>query len=819
MKKLTLLSIALLMGVSVWADDVINVSVYDDCSKNGYQTDIRPTGFENGYEWVNLGLPSGIKWASCNVGAETPEGYGNYYAWGEVTTKEIYSWSTYKYVNGISALTKYCNDSTYGYNGFIDSKIILDLEDDAAHVNWGGAWCMPTDAEWSELLSNCTWTWITQNNVNGFLVKSNTNSNSIFLPAAGFRLSEKLNRAGECGYYLSSSLDEDGLHGAFCFYFDSSRHQCSVSTDRSTGFPVRPICQTSSNATSLNDFVTLTFYADGCEEANIITAYEGQKVNVTAVPNEHRHFVRWSDGNTDNPRFVTVTTDTTLTAEFEYDPYLTLIADEKGSVIGTGYFKSNSSCEISATANYGYHFTQWSDGNTDNPRTIVLTCDTTFTAEFGFNQYTISAEVNDAERGSIDGATTIDYLDSVTLSATSNYGYHFAQWNDGNTDNPRKVRVIGNETYTAVFEKNSYTITTIANGVQGSVSVPSQAEYLDQVTLTPNAKVGYHFTQWSDGNTDNPRLVTITKDTTFTAEFAQNFSGQCGDSLYWSYAGHTLTISGTGAMYKYYITTVPWLLFRDTTTEVILERGITYIGTWAFNDFVKLNSIELPNTLTSIGASAFAGCLKLLKVYSYAVNPPVAENNSIFANYNVYLYVPCDNLFDYQTDVIFGSFKYIQCIGAENTTTTNAVTVTPSDNEAVFVWPADGSADTYNLQISKDGAVFCTLIFNANGQLSSIAFAPSHDRQKHRTAEQTSNGFRFTVTGLSESTHYTFDMAVKDATDATLQTYTGEFNTTSSSTAVDNTFIDSTPTKVLRDGQVLILRGNKTYTVTGVEVK
>ncbi len=414
----------------------------------------------------------------------------------------------------------------------------------------------------------------------------------------------------------------------------------------------------------------------------MIKGNKEMQVNVTAVPKENRHFVKWSDGNTDNPRLVTVTTDSTLTAEFADDPYLTLLFDGKGTVSGAGYFKPDTSCKISASADFGYHFTQW-----------------------------------------------------------------------------------------------------------------------------------------SDGNTDNPRLVTITKDTTFTAEFAQNFSGQCGDSLYWSYAGHTLTISGTGAMYKYYITTVPWLLFRDTTTEVILERGITYIGTWAFNDFVKLNKIELPNTLTSIGASAFAGCLKLLEVYSYAVNPPVAENNSIFANYNVYLYVPCDNLFDYQTDVAFGSFKYIQCIGAENTTATNAVTVTPSDNEAVFVWPADGSADTYNLQISKDGAVFCTLIFNANGQLSSIAFAPSHDGQSRHVAEQTSNGFRFTVTGLSESTHYTFDMAVKDAKEATLQTYSGEFKTTSSNTAVDNTSLDSTPTKVLRDGQVLILRGNKTYTVTGVEVK
>ena len=131
------------------------------------------------------------------------------------------------------------------------------------------------------------------------------------------------------------------------------------------------------------NYLTLTLYADGCESANVIKCNSGQQINVSAIPeNEHRHFVRWSDGNTDNPRLVTVTKDITLTAEFADDPILTLVSsdDSRGYVYGGGQFKPNSSCGISATAKYGYHFTQWSDGNTDNPREIVLTCDTTFTA-------------------------------------------------------------------------------------------------------------------------------------------------------------------------------------------------------------------------------------------------------------------------------------------------------------------------------------------------------------------------------------------------------------------------------------------------------
>ena len=122
-----------------FAQDPAAVSVYEDCSKSGKTYDFRPV------QAVDLGLPSGLKWASCNIGATTPEEYGYYYAWGETTTKADYSWETYKYANGAkNKLTKYCTDASYGDNGFADNKTTLDLEDDAAHVKWGGSWRMPT---------------------------------------------------------------------------------------------------------------------------------------------------------------------------------------------------------------------------------------------------------------------------------------------------------------------------------------------------------------------------------------------------------------------------------------------------------------------------------------------------------------------------------------------------------------------------------------------------------------------------------------------------------------------------------------------------
>ena len=238
--KLLSLCLVLLMGVSAWADDVWNYNVYDDCSKNGYKGGYVPAPAD--VQAVDLGLPSGIKWASCNVGAEKPEDYGNYYAWGEVLPKENYSEGTYKYANGASGkFTKYCNDATYGYGGFTDNKTTLDPLDDAAYFNWGGSWRMPTDAEWQELQDYCTWTWTTQNGINGYQVASKTNSNSIFLPAAGYRGVPNLS-VGYLGCYWSSSLYEDGPYDAWALSSNSDRVYRSRGGGRGSGQSVRPVC-------------------------------------------------------------------------------------------------------------------------------------------------------------------------------------------------------------------------------------------------------------------------------------------------------------------------------------------------------------------------------------------------------------------------------------------------------------------------------------------------------------------------------------------------------------------------------------------------
>lgn len=209
------------------------------------------TGTENGYEWVDLGLPSGLKWATCNVGATKPEEYGNYYAWGEVEPKSTYSWSTYKWMTtGMSSwsdINKYtsADNKTSGvwydyYGNFIgDNKTVLDLEDDAAAVNMGGSWRMPTYDELKELKNECKWTWSSQSH--GYNVKG-PNGNFIFLPTAGYCDSSDLYGAGSPGDYWSSSLDTDDSGDACRLGFNMDNVYWS-SKYRYCGRSVRGVCE------------------------------------------------------------------------------------------------------------------------------------------------------------------------------------------------------------------------------------------------------------------------------------------------------------------------------------------------------------------------------------------------------------------------------------------------------------------------------------------------------------------------------------------------------------------------------------------------
>ena len=203
-----------------------------------------------GAEAVDLGLPSGTKWANMNVGASKSEDYGLYFAWGETvgygsdtSDGHNFYWTSYKWCNGSeNTLTKYCTDSSYGT---VDNKTVLDLEDDAAYVNWGSDWRMPTNAEIGELLDNTTHEWTTVNGIDGRKFTSKTNGNSIFLPAAGHRWRDSFSIdswGGHGGYWPSSSLclSEPSYVVWFLFHSDNANNDAN-SFPRCWGLTVRPV--------------------------------------------------------------------------------------------------------------------------------------------------------------------------------------------------------------------------------------------------------------------------------------------------------------------------------------------------------------------------------------------------------------------------------------------------------------------------------------------------------------------------------------------------------------------------------------------------
>ena len=214
-------------------------ALFVSCSDNNEYEDKNDNLVIN-HEYVDLGLPSGIKWATCNVGATKPEEYGGYYAWGETEEKVNYDWSSYKWCNGNAySMTKYCTDNNYGA---VDNSSILDLEDDVAHLKWGGSWRMPTGSELEELYENCDWQWTTFNDVYGYLGKG-PNGNCIFLPAAGSYSYISIDGMGCYGIYWASLLDDDSNNGAWALYFGADDWDFDENNYRYNGRSIRPVCE------------------------------------------------------------------------------------------------------------------------------------------------------------------------------------------------------------------------------------------------------------------------------------------------------------------------------------------------------------------------------------------------------------------------------------------------------------------------------------------------------------------------------------------------------------------------------------------------
>lgn len=330
---------------------------------------------------------------------------------------------------------------------------------------------------------------------------------------------------------------------------------------------------------------------------------------LTAVPNYGYHFTQWSDAVTDNPRTVTVLNNATYTAQFEINSYIITVQSSNpaiGTTIGSGSYNYLTPVNITALPNVGYHFTQWSDGNTTNPRLISVTANATYTAQFAINSYAVGVTSNNSTMGSVSGSGTYNHNSTATLTATPYYGYHFVQWQDGNTDNPRTVIVTDSAQYTAQFAYNSYLITTLSNNISRGTTMGSGSyNFLSQAEITAVPMPHYHFTQWSDGVIDNPRTITVTQDSTFTAYFDINqfslildvndtsLGHVSGSGIYNDMS--QVTISATAAQHCHFVqwsdgnTTNPRLLTLtcDTMFTALFERDQQYQIVVTANDSTR----------------------------------------------------------------------------------------------------------------------------------------------------------------------------------------------------------------------------------------
>lgn len=235
-------------------------------------------------------------------------------------------------------------------------------------------------------------------------------------------------------------------------------------------------------------------------------------------------FNNWTDGNTSNPRTLWLSQDTAFTACFRKYLSVSIVSSDesKGHVLDTAsVYTYGKVLTVNAIPNYGYHFVGWSDSNNDNPRTLILTQDTTIHAIFEINEYNISLSANNSVRGSVTGDGRFNYNTTNTITANANPNYLFAYWSDGVADNPRQLHLTKDTTLTAIFVKE-YNDLQVSSDISefGSVNGSGTIYYGTSTEISATATAHYHFVSWNDGNRQNPRTVQVISDTAFVATFA-----------------------------------------------------------------------------------------------------------------------------------------------------------------------------------------------------------------------------------------------------------------------------------------------------------
>jgi len=382
-----------LVGRSGW----LNLPTED--SHNGWAMGVAPSGVVDGHQWINLGLSSGILWAASNVGAVSSEAQGNYYAWGEVKTKSTYSLENYKYYNASSsAYTKY--NST-------DEKTLLDPADDAAYVNWGKHWLMPSQAQFQELYDECEWTWTTQNGVNGYKVQSKSNENSIFFPA--------VNSTGSyTTLYWSRSIDNTSV--AF-LWFDDTEALTGAYQYRQNAALVRPIYNQEKSPVQYVTNITIS------NTSLALSIGETKKLSATLSPQDAVvSTIRWTSSD---ESVATVSSDGLVKGVSKGVATISVVAADGGG--------AQASCNVTVSALHNGHeyvdlglSVKWAtmNINASSPEEYgdyYAWGETTAKSVYNWSTYsfcsgsqtTLNKYNNSSSNGYVDNKTTLDTADDV----------------------------------------------------------------------------------------------------------------------------------------------------------------------------------------------------------------------------------------------------------------------------------------------------------------------------------------------------------------------------------------------------------------------
>ncbi len=358
------------------------------------------------------------------------------------------------------------------------------------------------------------------------------------------------------------------------------------------------------------------------------TYSQDEDVVLTATPASGYSFKQWSDGNTSNPRTVTVSANQTYTAEFETTPQynIDVTANEPswGTFSGAGSYDAGSRVQIKATPNTGVRFTQWSDGVTYNPRTVTVTADATYTAQFeSVPQWTLTVQPNNASYGSVSGGGTLYEGVITSISASANDGYLFRRWSDGETYNPRTLSLTSNLTLTAIFEPIPTWTLTLLVSPAGAGTVDGAGSYLETETASfstaPNT--GYRFLRWSDGETDLSRSMRLTENTTLTA-------------IYEAIPTYTITANVATGQGTYGTVTGGGTYYENTTATLRAQPNTGYRFT-QWSDGVTTN----PRTVTVTANATYTAEFEEFHVYWVDLGLP---SGTLWAEVNVGAINPSD---------------------------------------------------------------------------------------------------------------------------------------------------------------------------------